>query len=117
MTDQEKIELADSLIEKDWLLVDAYQKLLKFFVVNSEVLSNYQISFDGVPSLDEAKNSNVDEEKKEADVILKFADKYDQYFSVLEKYRARLAPEKLKAVEKDVSFASKTGKSVEQRYL
>jgi len=102
-------EILESIQDKDYLTYFSYVKMLKFFTQNAEVLSNYTIGFDQA-------SETVDEEKKEADVILKFSDKYDQYYENLMKYRDKLSPEKRKSAEKEVSFASKTGKSVEERY-
>lgn len=109
-------EILESIQDKDYLTYFSYVKMLKFFTQNAKVLSNYTIGFDqpSVDQLKEGKNKEVDEEKKEADVILKFSDKYDQYYENLMKYRDKLSPEKRSQAEKDIKFQNQSGASVEE---
>jgi hypothetical protein len=100
-------EILESIQDKDYLTYFSYVKMLKFFTQNAEVLSNYTIGFDQA-------SETVDEEKKEADVILKFSDKYDQYYENLMKYRDKLSPEKRTRAEKEVKFQNQSGASAEE---
>ena len=92
------------LKEKHRITYITYVSMLKFYLNNLEEFSKYRISFDVNES---------DEEKREADTILKFGSQITKYKEDLAKLASELSPDQVKAANNEVSDAGDSDFSVE----